>query len=105
MLRVELQALAEDNFDLELLGVSDDEPEDLLQKPTEVTESQTNENAVPEQQPDAVTKPGDVWLFGRHRLLCGDATEFKSYEKLLAGLLPWSPGSPSPSYALSLCAV
>lgn len=85
MLRVEIESLKEDDFNLDVVGFSDAELEALLQEPEQVTEGQTDEDAVPETPETAVTVPGDVWLLGSHRLLCGDATQMESVEKVLAG--------------------
>ena len=85
MLRVELESLQEDGFDLDIVGFSDDEIEDLLRGPEETTGGQTDEDAVPEAPETAVTVPGDVWILGQHRLLCGDSTQMDAVEKVLAG--------------------
>jgi DNA modification methylase len=85
MLRVELESIRDDGFDLELTGFSDDELEDLLREPEQVVAGNTDEDAVPEAPETAVTVPGDVWLLGDHRLLCGDATQLEAVEKVLAG--------------------
>ncbi|MCL5743452.1 MAG: site-specific DNA-methyltransferase [Acidobacteria bacterium] len=85
MLRVELAALEEEGFDLDLVGFSDEELEDLLRESeTEIT-GNTDDDAVPETEEAAVTVPGDVWVLGDHRLLCGDATVAADVEKVLAG--------------------
>ncbi|WP_321471455.1 site-specific DNA-methyltransferase [uncultured Paludibaculum sp.] len=84
MLRVELDALREDDFNLELLGFADDEIEALLAEPVEPVTGNTDDDAVPETPETAVTVPGDVWLLGGHRLLCGDATQMEAVEKVLA---------------------
>ena len=85
MLRVEMAALDEDGFNLELVGFTDDEIETLLRDPDEVHAGNTDDDAVPEAPETAVTVPGDVWILGEHRLLCGDATEMTDVEKVLAG--------------------
>ena len=85
MLRVELDALREDDFNLELLGFADDEIEALLAEPVAPVAGNTDDDAVPETPETAVTVPGDVWLLGGHRLLCGDATQMEAVEKVLAG--------------------
>ncbi|MCC6363000.1 MAG: site-specific DNA-methyltransferase [Bryobacterales bacterium] len=85
MLRVELEALREDDFNLELLGFADEEIEALLAEPDESVAGNTDDDAVPETPETAVTVPGDVWLLGEHRLLCGDATQMEAVEKVLAG--------------------
>jgi DNA modification methylase len=85
MLHVELEALREDDFNLELLGFADDEIEALLAEPDEAVAGNTDDDAVPETPETAVTVPGDVWLLGDHRLLCGDATQMEAVERVLAG--------------------
>jgi DNA modification methylase len=85
MLRVEMAALDEDGFNLELVGFTDDEIEDLLREPGEVNAGNTDDDAVPETPETPVTVPGDVWILGGHRLLCGDATQMADVEKVLAG--------------------
>jgi DNA modification methylase len=85
MLRVELEALREDDFHLDLLGFEDAEIEALLAQPDEAFTGNTDDDAVPETPEAAVTVPGDVWVLGEHRLLCGDATVMTDVEKVLAG--------------------
>ena len=85
MLRVEMAALDEDGFNLEVVGFTDEEIEDLLRDPEEVHAGNTDDDAVPETPETAITVPGDVWILGEHRLLCGDATRWTDVEKVLAG--------------------
>jgi DNA modification methylase len=68
----------------ELMGFSQDELVDLLKK-NEVTEGLTDEDAVPEVPEEPITREGDVWLLGRHRLMCGDSTSIDAVDKLMAG--------------------
>lgn len=85
MLRVELTTLEEEGFNLDLVGFTDGELEDLLSEAEPVPPSGTDEDAVPETPESAVTVPGDVWLLGDHRLLCGDSIQIEAVEKVLAG--------------------
>jgi len=85
MLRVELEALREDEFNLDLLGFGVEEMDALLAEPEAEATGNTDDDAVPETPETAVTLPGDVWLLGDHRLLCGDATQIDAVEKVLAG--------------------
>ncbi|MCL4796484.1 MAG: site-specific DNA-methyltransferase [Bryobacteraceae bacterium] len=85
MLRVELEALREDDYNIDLLGFSEEEIENLLADPDSVSSGLIDEDAVPETPESAVTVPGDVWVLGQHRLLCGDATAVSDVEKVLAG--------------------
>ena len=85
LLRLELEELQLDDFDLALTGFDDDEIAELLAGEETTTEGNTDEDAAPEVPVVPVSKPGDVWIMGKHRLLCGDATQSQSYERLLAG--------------------
>jgi len=85
MLRVELTALEEEGFNLDVVGFTDAELEDLLRDADTVAPDGTDEDAVPEAPESAVTAPGDVWLLGDHRLLCGDSVQIDAVEKVLAG--------------------
>ena len=77
-LRVELEDLAGDFGDL--MGFSEDELVALLG--SEATEGLTDEDAVPEVPEEPVTVEGDVWLLGRHRLMCGDSTSIDAVDKV-----------------------
>lgn len=83
MLAVELTDLKDMGFDLDLTGFSTDEIEALL-APTG-TEGLTDEDAVPEVPEAPVTVLGDVWLLGKHRVMCGDSTSIDAVEKLMDG--------------------
>jgi len=83
MLRLELADLQEADFDLSLTGFDDDELNALLAKAVE--EGLTDEDAVPEAPETPVTVEGDVWVLGRHRLMCGDSTSIDSVDKLMDG--------------------
>lgn len=72
LLRLEVVDLKTDGFDLGLTGFSADEIAALIVEPGA---GLTDPDDVPELQPDPVTKPGDVWIMGRHRLVCGDCTD------------------------------
>jgi len=85
MLRVELQTLSVDGFNLDLVGFSDAELERLLVDPGSPNAGLTDDDATPEVPESSVTVPGDVWLLGEHRLLCGSATVMTDVEKVLAG--------------------
>ena len=83
MLAVELTDLKDMGFDLDLTGFSTDEIEALL-APTG-TDGLTDEDAVPEVPEAPVTVLGDVWLLGKHRVMCGDSTSIDAVEKLMDG--------------------
>jgi DNA modification methylase len=83
LLPLELKDLQGMNFDLDLLGFS---PEDLgaLLAPAG-NEGLMDPDAVPLPGDEAITKPGDLWVLGNHRLLCGDSSSVADVDRLLAG--------------------
>jgi DNA modification methylase len=83
MLRVEFAELTEAGFDLDLTGFSLDEIGALQIE--EIPPGLTDEDAVPETPVTPVTVEGDVWLLGRHRLMCGDSTSIDAVERLMDG--------------------
>src|ERR1700690_1459931 len=85
MLRVELESLEEDGFDLDLVGFTDEEVEELLRDPEESNVGLTDDDAIPEAEEHAITVLGDVWVMGEHRLLCGDATSMDAVQTVLSG--------------------
>jgi DNA modification methylase len=85
MLRVELDSLGEDGFDLAVVGFSDQELEEILRDPEEARDGLTDEDAAPEAPEQPVSRLGDLWLLGNHRLLCGDATVLADVNRLMAG--------------------
>ena len=85
LLRLELEALREEDFNLDLLGFGEAELEALLAEPEAEAPGLTDEDAVPAAPEAAVTVSGDVWVLGDHRLLCGDATQISDVDKVLTG--------------------
>jgi len=83
VLALELKRL-EEEIDLSLLGFNDLELATLLDS-LETEEGLTDEDAVPETPDEPITKLGDVWQLGEHRLMCGDSTLIDSLEVLMAG--------------------
>ena len=83
LLRVELQNLADEDFNLDLLGFGDKELEDLLSSPDDDDTAALDEN-VPEVQENHISENGDVWIMGDHRLICGDSTSQEHMHKLMA---------------------
>lgn len=81
-LRVELEDLAGDFG--ELIGFSEDELAALLAEAA-VEEGLTDEDAAPEVPEQPVTVLGDVWIMGKHRLMCGDSTSIDAVDKLMNG--------------------
>ena len=85
LLRLELAELQEADFDLALTGFDADELLEIMAGEETTTEGHTDEDAAPEVPVTPVSKPGDVWICGQHRLLCGDSTDAISYTLLMAG--------------------
>src|ERR1035438_8290482 len=83
----ELIALKDLDFDLELTGFEDEELARLLAA-QDATEGLTDEDAIPAPPPTPVSGTGDLWVLGRHRLLCGDATDPQVVSRLLGNVKP-----------------
>jgi DNA modification methylase len=85
LLRVELEDLKFQGFDLGLTGFADLELAALL---AETTEGLTDPDDVPDAPAEPVTVPGDVWVLGRHRIVCGDSTDALVVGRALNGVKP-----------------
>jgi len=86
-LAAELHALNAEGYDLDLIGFSEEELDALMAPLDDEGEGQGDgdEDEIPEPPADPVTRPGDLWILGRHRLLCGDSTILTDVEKVLDG--------------------
>ncbi|HEY7159185.1 MAG TPA: DNA modification methylase [Gemmataceae bacterium] len=82
-LPLELAQLQQMDFDLNLTGFSADELMRLLG--SEENEGLTDPDAVPEPPDEPITQAGDLWLLGKHRLLCGDSSKAEDVDRLLDG--------------------
>jgi len=83
LLPIELGELKAANYDLGLLGFDQDELAKLLGG--ELQEGLTDPDDVPAPPDEATTKPGDLWILGNHRLLCGDSSKPEDVDRLLDG--------------------
>jgi DNA modification methylase len=83
LLAQELAWLRDERFDLDLVGSDATELERLLSIADGETASEEAEDEVPEPPEDPVSRPGDLWVLGNHRLLCGDATALADVERVL----------------------
>jgi DNA modification methylase len=83
LLKVEIEALQAEDFDLGLTGFDEKELASFFDADNDVHEDDFDVDAELEKPP--VTKTGDVWLLGRHRLVCGDSTKEKTYTTLMKG--------------------
>ena len=79
-----LRRLSEEH-DLEPWFEQDDLDELLAVTELEPEEGNTDPDDVPEAPEDPITKPGDLWILGNHRLLCGDSTNIQHVERLMDG--------------------
>jgi len=82
LLALEFGELEEMGFDLSLTGFEADEIGALF--PEEAKEGLTDDDAVPEAPAVPVTREGDVWVLGRHRLMCGDSTSIDAVDKVMS---------------------
>jgi ParB-like chromosome segregation protein Spo0J len=82
MLALEFSELQGMDFDLDLTGFTADEIAALM--PEKIEPGKTDEDAVPEVPVNPVTVLGDVWILGKHRLMCGDSTSIDAIDRLLA---------------------
>ena len=83
LLRLEIESLQGMEFNVELLGFDPAELNKLLTNDDDIQEDDFDVDA--ELQKPALTKSGDVWLMGNHRLICGDSTKPETYKALMDG--------------------
>ena len=83
-LKAELEGLKELDYDLGLTGFDPSELAGILDK----HEGLTDPDAVPEPPKEPISVLGDVWILGRHRLVCGDCTDADTVAKCLDGVKP-----------------
>ena len=93
LLRLELGELKLGGFDLSLTGFGDLELKDLL---AERTAGLTDPDDAPAAPEHPVSQTGDLWLLGRHRLLCGDSTVATDVQRVLGGVAPHLISTPLP---------
>ncbi|MFO8012589.1 MAG: DNA modification methylase [Phycisphaerae bacterium] len=85
ILPIELAELREGGFDMDLLAFDDEELARLITEGAGVKEGETDPDDVPEPPDEATTQPGDLWILGDHRLLCGDSASTEDVDRLLDG--------------------
>ena len=83
LLRVEIEALQAEAFDLSLTGFDDTEIADLFGDESDVQEDDFDVDE--ELEKPTFSKAGDVWTLGRHRLVCGDSTKAETFATLMQG--------------------
>jgi DNA modification methylase len=79
LLKMEIKDLEAKDFKLDLLGFNEDQLNDML---FEEKQGLTDEDEVPEAPEEPITKLGDIWKLGNHRLMCGDSTMLDDIDKL-----------------------
>jgi DNA modification methylase len=82
LLGLELAELQDAGFDLDITGFTPEEWDELIAG-GDNNDGLTDDDQVPEMTENPVSRTGDVWLLGNHRLLCGDATNPQDYKLLL----------------------
>ena len=82
LLKLNLTDLYDQEFDLELTGFSEDELSGLLPD-LNIVDGLTDEDDVPEVSEEPITKLGNIWLCGEHRVMCGDSLEEDTYNLLM----------------------
>lgn len=88
LLKLELADLAGLDFNIDLLGFSDEELNALLEEAVPEGQGLTDEDETPEAQEKAVSQAGDVWVLGNHRIMCGSSTDAMNVAVLLDGVKP-----------------
>lgn len=83
LLPAELLQLQELDYDLDTLGFSPDDLAQILEG--DPAEGLNDPDAIPEPPDEATTQPGDLWLLGEHRLLCGDSSKPEDLDRALDG--------------------
>lgn len=81
LLKVEIESLQAENFDVSLTGFDEKELSDLFDSEKDAKDD--NFDVDKELQKPTVTKAGDVWLLGAHKLICGDSTKEETYKTLM----------------------
>jgi len=80
LLKMEIKDLEAKDFKLDLLGFNDEQLNNIL---FEEKQGLTDEDEVPEAPEEPISKLGDIWKLGNHRVMCGDSTQINSVEKLM----------------------
>lgn len=83
LLPLELADLQQANYDLGLLGFDQDELTKMLNGDLAV--GLCDPDDVPLRPDEAITQPGDIWILGNHRLMCGDSSKASDVDRLLDG--------------------
>lgn len=85
MLAIEFKELQDIGFDIELTGFAMDDIDELLAELDATPEGNTEADDAPPVPSTPKTKLGDVWLLGKHRVMCGDSTNVQHVHALMGG--------------------
>jgi DNA modification methylase len=86
ILAATLNGLALEEGLLEAAGYDEEELAAMLAEIDDAAVGEVTEDEVPEPPADPITKPGDLWILGRHRVLCGDSTKAEDVARLMGGI-------------------
>jgi DNA modification methylase len=86
LLELELRDLHAEGYDLDVIGFNADDLAEWLAE--DGTEGETDADAVPDVPADPISQPGDVWVMGKHRIICGSSTDADTVKKVLNGVTP-----------------
>lgn len=86
LLAIELESLQADGMDLQLLGFDDEDLQIFMADPKTV--GKTDPDDAPPIPADPITRLGDIWVLGRHRIICGDCTNKEVVTQVLDGATP-----------------
>lgn len=82
LLKIEIESLQAEDFDLSLTGFYEEELASIFDSDTDAKDDDFDVEA--ELEKPCITKQGDIWRLGRHKVICGDSTEPSTFEKLLS---------------------
>ena len=85
LLAIELHGLSEIGFEIDAIGFEPAELDIVLEEADEAAGADGPDDIVPVTEKSPVSKPGSLWICGKHRLLCGDARDEQHYERILDG--------------------
>lgn len=80
LLKMEIKDLEAKDFKLDLLGFNEDQLNDML---FEEKQGLTDEDEVPEAPEEPISKLGDIWKLGNHRVMCGNSVDYEDVHKLM----------------------
>jgi ParB-like chromosome segregation protein Spo0J len=87
ILPIEINELRMNEFDMDVLAFDEDELGQLLNAAQGVSEGLTDPDDIPEPPDEAISKRGDIWILGNHRLMCGDSSSPEDVDRLVDGAI------------------